>query len=356
MTKDDLYPETQDKQRDRSKTYYVPQGCSFGIAQEDPDPELNCFNPEDGEFRNCHDPWWLEQRGQDYSQMPDDYVPYREKNDDLAGKGEQGAAGGGGGGCGGGGGACGAKAAAQSEKDSAKGVLDGCKSGCQAAMGASANPEALLSGLISLATAVLGITDLLSSLIKPEMLSEMEKMIDSTKTLMADAATAAVSTAASCCGGCGGGCSRALSVAKAAVEAAIAMETGDVQMTVMAAMDVAESGILADIASMTTSVAGDCGNLAQMAGDANAALNSQLSAFTDAKTSVMNSVGGCQAAMSSAMAAASGVAAAQIADPVTAIAVQTAMTAAETAMNSEFDSVTQTMKSALDANSILGVV
>ena len=169
MTKDDLYPETKDTQRDRSKTYYIPQGCSFGIAQEDPDPNLNCFNPEDGEFRNCHDPWWLEQRGQDYSQMPDDYVPYREKNDDLAGKSEQGAAGGGGGGCGGGGGACGAKAAAQSEKDSCKGSLDSCKGGCTGAMGVAADPAAIVEALTGLATSVLTIVTMLSSMIKPEM-------------------------------------------------------------------------------------------------------------------------------------------------------------------------------------------
>ena len=355
MTLDDLYPLTKDTTRDRNKTYYVPMGCSFSVAQEDPDPELNCFNPIDGEFRNCHDPWWLEQRGQDYSQMPDDFVPYHEKNEELAGSGEQGAAGGGGGGCGGGGGACGARAKSQEEKNRSTAVLNPCSTACKAAMSVSADPEDLLSGLITLATAVLQISDLLASLIKPEMLTEMQKIKDSTQDLLAKSATEAVETSKSCCGGCSGSCSKACNTLKETVEKELKDEELSVQNEVSLAMDVMTESVMSSLNYEIATILEDVAKCAQEAGDPNTSIDKQISAISKSQEKAIECMKNARTA-SAAAAVVARTSISSIKSPVAATAVEAAITTADDAISDAIASNSDTLKTALDTAVILGVI
>lgn len=355
MTQDDLYPLTKDTKRDRKKTYYVPQGCSFSAAQEDPDPELNCFNPIDGEFRNCHDLWWLEQRGQDYSQMPDDFVPYREKNEELAGNGEQGAAGGGGGGCGGGGGACGARAKSQEEKNRSTAVLNPCSAACKSAMSVSADPTALLKGLITLATAVLQISDLLASLIKPEMLTEMQKIKDSTHDLLTKSANEASTTAKSSCGGCSGGCSKACSTLKDTVKKEIKDEDPAVQAEIMLAMDTMTDSIMNTLNAEIATILDDVDQCAQKAGDPNSSIDQQITAINKSQEKALECMKTARIAAETAEEDAHA-AASVIESPVTASAVNAAITTAADAVSDAIASNSDTLKTALDTAIILGVV
>ena len=334
MTDEDLYPVTKDETRDRSKTYYIKEESSFRKADHEDD-----FDLETGEFI--------------------DNVEYHEKNEELAGEGEQGAAGGGGGGCGGGGGACGARAASQQEKDQATAVLKPCSDACKSAMSVSADPTDLLKGLVGLAGAVLSITDLLSSLIKPEMLSEMAKIVDSTQDLLAKSAVEAVTTTTSCCSGHTTACQGALDIASNALVAAVASESPLIQAGVSAAMQSAQAEALSYLEEAQSAVIAAASEAAAKAGDPNIAVDQQIAAITEAQTKSKSIMEGSRVACSAAMEAARAAAkeATKMAtSEVTAIAVDAALATAEDSINDSFLSSTNTIAMALDVSTILGVV
>ena len=323
MTDEDLYPVTKDETRDRSKTYYIKEESSFRKADHEDD-----FDLETGEFI--------------------DNVEYHEKNEELAGEGEQGAAGGGGGGCGGGGGACGARAASQQEKDQATAVLKPCSDACKSAMSVSADPTDLLS-----------ITDLLSSLIKPEMLSEMAKIVDSTQDLLAKSAVEAVTTTTSCCSGHTTACQGALDIASNALVAAVASESPLIQAGVSAAMQSAQAEALSYLEEAQSAVIAAASEAAAKAGDPNIAVDQQIAAITEAQTKSKSIMEGSRVACSAAMEAARAAAkeATKMAtSEVTAIAVDAALATAEDSINDSFLSSTNTIAMALDVSTILGVV
>lgn len=368
MTKDELYPVTKDTTRDRSKTYYLHSGCSMSEADE------SCFDAN-GEFFAPDDPFWDDWNGKGvytYEEMEElGLNKYCEKNEELAGDEAQGAAGGGGGGCGGGGGGCGGKAANQEKKNETKNKLSAVDKAAKAAMSVSANPEDLLKGLISIATAVLDISGLLQSLITPELLGQATQIIDSTQQLLSDAMDSAVNSLGPTMDSLGQSMDSAMSTAMEGVSSALsnigpmagprgsrslrAGEANTAKEIVMATMREANNMIGKSFMLSNKNMGTLAKSALDMARDLNATLNGTMDKITKTASSLDTSMDVISGSIEANLSNIVDVIREQVGDTPEARAAISAVASAQTSINNAIATTRSNVSNSFNVASILGV-